>query len=170
MSAAKLKARDVAKSLTPAVNAVLMARVFAESERERVDDIARKVLSEQNYYGRKDYHSGDRITDPKKSWLLDDQSFATYHAKMQAIHLANGFADAAKGFCPALVAEEVERQAEHVLIECAAEFFPGVTVNALLCGTKERRGLECYKHFIDLCIGLVVNSPGYRNPLTGKIV
>ena len=35
----------------------------------------------------------------------------------------------------------------------------------LLCA-----GLDKYRQFIDLVVGLVVNAPGFKNPLTGQEV
>lgn len=93
---------------------------------------------------------------------MDDHSAATYHGRLNAIHLANGFAKAAEGFCPALVAEHTQREAEWALIAAAEEFMPGVTNDRLLCGTKTEGGLETRRKYLDLMIGLVVNSPGYK--------
>lgn len=158
------KAHDIAKALAPQVKVLLMATAVAELERERVDAIARKVLADQNYYGRKPRDQGEqfRVTEPGDTWHMDDGSFASYHAKMQAIHLANGFEDAAKGYCPALVAEHLKIKAEWALIEAAERFFPGCDNSTLLCGTKTLGGLETRKKYLDLLIGLVVNVPGCK--------
>lgn len=152
------------EALKPYVNTLLMAKAYAQLERERVDKIQRKVLAEEVYlmderwleHGRDD----ERITEPDKSHLMCDVDASRYFEKLNAIHLANGFEDAAKGYCPALVAETLERDATHALILSAQEFMPEVTPNGLLC-----LGLEKYHKFVDLLIGLVVNSPGYTSPL-----
>lgn len=160
MTATKNKAKAMAKALTGHVNTLLIAKAMAQVERERVDVIQRRVLNEQNYCG-----DGERITDPKLTYLLDDNDANRYFATMNAIHLEAGFEDAAKGYCPALVAETLETQAEWALISAAEEFFPGVTNDKLLCGTATLGGLETREKYLDLLIGLVVNAPGYK-PIT----
>ncbi len=142
--------------LRPHITKLLVHMAYAQLKREDVDKIQKKVLAEQCYYGRK--HTGEqfRITDPKISYQMDDQSAATYFAKLNAIHLASGYKDAAKGFCPALVAEHDQTKAEWALIDAAHPFF-GVTNDALLCGTKTEDGLKTRQKYLDLLIGLVVN-------------
>jgi hypothetical protein len=156
MEATKKNADKVYKAIRGNVETLLIAKAFAMAERERVDAIERQVLAEQLYYA-----DGERVTDPKKSYRMDETTFAAYYAKVQAIHVKNGYADAANGYCPALVAEDLQRKAEHALIEQVREFFPNVTVNSLLCCAN---GLERYKKFIDLLIGLVVNHPTFKAP------
>lgn len=165
----KQKAERLVRAIRPNVDTLLLAMAFAQLERERVDKIQRKVLAEEVYLmdevhcerGREDR----RITDPRKAWLMCDADAARYYPKLNAIHLANGFADAAKGFCPALVAETLQTEAEWALIKAAEEFFPGVTNDRLLCGTEKRGGLETRQNYLDLLIKLVVNHPGYTSPL-----
>lgn len=167
MTTEKLNPREVSRKLRPFVDTLLLATAYAQLERERVDAIQRKVLEEQNYYGRVDGRQA-RIREPKQSWLMDDDSSERYFAKLNAIHLANGFARAADGYCPALCAESLQTEAEWALILAAEEFFPDCTNDRLLCGTKEQGGLETRQKYLDLMIGLVVNSPGYTSPLKTK--
>jgi hypothetical protein len=95
---------------------------------------------------------------------MDDESFQRFYARMQAIHLANGFEDAKEGNCPALVAEDTQSKAEAALIKAAEEFFPGVTNDRLLCSTVEGNGLKTRKKYLDLLIRMAVNHPGYKAP------
>lgn len=142
--------------LRPHITKLLVRMAYAQLKREEVDKIQKKVLAEQCYYGRKPGGEQFRVTDPEISYQMDDQSAEQYFAKLKAIHLANGYADAEKGFCPALVAEHDQTKAEWALIDAAYPFF-GVTNNALLCGTKEKDGLKTRREYLDLLIGLVVN-------------
>ena len=164
----KPNATEIAASLEPHVNTLLLATAAAQLERERVDKIQRRVLAEGNYYGRRPSCTGPseqfRVTEPADAWHMDKQSAEAYHARLNAIHLAEGFAQAAEGHCPALTAERMQTEAEWALIAAAKEWFPGVTNNRLLCGTKTMGGLECRQKYLDLLVGLVVNSPGYTKP------
>lgn len=155
MEVTKHMARKVAKRLTSNVNALLLARAYAELERERVDEIQRRVLDQMGY----------EKYELRHTFQLPDTVAKEYYERLNAIHLADGFELAAKGYCPALCAESLQREAEWALIDAAREFFPEVTNNGLLCGTKDKGGLELRQEYLDLLVGLVVNQPGYRSPL-----
>lgn len=154
-----------AQALRRHVDNALMARAHAELKREAVDKIERQILSERPYMADQSLTKGppERITDPKLGYLICEPDWTDYHAKVKAIHLANGYTPAAEGKCPALVAENLQRQAEDVLIEAAEEFFPEITKDKLLCMPNS---LEQLQKYIDLLVGLVVNAPGYvkRSP------
>ncbi len=167
----KAKAKAMSQALARHVNNLLLATTLAQIERERVYKIQWRVLQEGIYTGR-DRKDGEqfRVLDPKISYLMDDQSAKLYFARLNAIHLAEGFKKAAEGCCPALTAEHLKIQAEWALLKAAEEFFPGVTNDKLLCGVKGKNGLDTRREYLDLLIGLVVNAPGYKNPLTGKEV
>lgn len=152
-----VNAHDLVKAIKGKVQALLVRMAHAQLERERVDKIQSSELHAQMYYGRLPDGRQIRITNPKESYLMDEDSSQRYFAKLNAIHLANGFADAAKGNCPALTAEYAQTKAEWTLIDAAEEFFPGMTNNRLLCGTKDQGGLETRQKYLDLLIGLVVN-------------
>ena len=152
------------------VDTILIAMSAAKVAREAVNIIQRHVLADQNYYGREHDGRQVRITDPKRTHLLDKQSADAYYARLNAIHLADGFKPAANGHCPALTAEALQVEAENTLIVAAEPYFPGMTNARLLRGSEKRNGVELRRKYLDLLIKLVVNSPGYCNPLTGKAV
>lgn len=100
----------------------------------------------------------ERDTDPDIGYLADLESdvVKAYHARMIEINLADGYACAAEGFCPALRAHSAAMKAEGDVIEAAAEFFPEFKRD--IYGDLRKRAL-------DLLTGLVVTAPGYVNPL-----
>lgn len=149
-----LNPKQVAAALHDSVNAVLIATAFAELERERVDAIQRKIIADMGI-----------TCEPSKMWQMADSTWKEYHRRCQDRHLADGYKDAAQGYCPALVAESLQIDAENALIREALRFFPDCTCDALLCGTKTRGGLETRAEYLRLLIGLVVSAPGYRSPL-----
>jgi hypothetical protein len=168
-TAQKRQLEEMTTELRPHVDTLLMAMALSQLERERVDKIQRAVLAEEVYLMAEEHlHRGRedrRITDPKNAWLMCDDDAARYYPKLNAIHLANGYADAAKGFCPALVAEHDTIRAEWALIEAAQKWYPEIDNDRLLCGTGKGDGLETRRKYIDLLIGMVVNKPGYTSPL-----
>lgn len=150
-------APKVLAAATEPVRTLLLATAYAQVERERVDKIQRKVLDDLGY----------EKLPLKHDYQLPDDVAQKYYKRLNAIHLADGFEDAARGYCPALVAERLQTEAEWALFE-AVEPLTGVNNNAILCGTKKMTGLEARKKYLDLLIGFVVNSPGFKHPLHGK--
>lgn len=158
----KAKARSAAVGLRRDVNNYLLARTYAECKREEVDKIERQVLADDEYFARNFLPKGQRgprfrVTEPKDSWLMEEDDMLRYHKRLCDIHLAAGFADAAKGYCPALVAEGLQTDTEHLLLDAADEYIPGIS--GAKFAEREKR-----QKAIDLIVGLVVNFPGYVPP------
>lgn len=147
-------ARQVAVSLMPHVNAVLMARAHAQLMREKISAMHAEVL---DYLDVRD-DAGQRITDPTKAWHMDDRYSKEVYAEYDKRNREAGY-KLKPGHCPALIAEGLQVTAEHNLVIAASEFFPEVTIDRLLCA-----GLDKYRKFIDLTIRLAVNAPGYKQP------
>lgn len=144
--------RTFARQIETPVNTVLMATAYARTMREKCDKIQRQLL-ESGRYG------GDG--NPKTTYLLPDEASARYFADLDAAYREAGWTDLEPGYCPALIAEDLQRQAERALIESARVAFPDVTVDRLLCAP---RGLEKLREYLDLLIKLVVNRDEYRAP------
>ena len=107
------------------------------------------------YWNRRD---GERITEPKWSWLIDDERESEiYYAECREELVKAGYGHIPVGHCPALIRESVLRDTEKVLVDAACKFFPGMTWDKIVCS-----GLDNLEKFIDLLCGLVVNAPGYK--------
>lgn len=152
-------AQQVLGAAQKPVNTLLLAMTLARAERERVDKIERRVLAEGQYYGWR--HEGEqyRVMEPKDFYHMDNQSAEAYQARLQSIHQAQD-PTLPEGHCPALVAERWQTEAEWALIEAAEPLFD-ITNNQLLCAAG---GLERRQKYLDLLIGMVVNSPGFQPP------
>jgi len=151
----------VAKALTPAVNVVLLATVLHDTLREEIDGYSREVLAAGTYPHE---DTGEPVRDPKDAWLIVDDVWPVYYAKVEAKFRAAGH-DVPPGFCPALMAESDLHKAQALLIESSKPFF-GVTADQLLgCFKNGKTGLDTHREFLDLLIGLVVNHPTYRAPV-----
>lgn len=141
-------ARDVA----PAARAVLMARVFAEMERERVRAYIRPIFDKYGFtYGAEwgDSHAGEPIPDPEHLYLADDEvQVACYFEECDRAHRAHGFTGP-HGHCPALVAENLQRVAEGHMIDFAAELF-GVNFSGVYGEDRKR--------LLDLLIGAALQA------------
>ncbi|HSW45461.1 MAG TPA: hypothetical protein VLM89_07815 [Phycisphaerae bacterium] len=151
----KEQADAMAKALETCVNAVLLAKVYAQVQREKMDGLDRRLLAEIEVI---DQWTGKRITDPKFAWCMTEEQTRPYYDRRNQELRAMGY-DLPADYCPALLAEEVVRVAERNLVVAAEQFFPDLTVDALLS-----LGLDAYHRYIDLLMGLVVSGPDYRKP------
>ena len=160
-------------ALRKSVEAYLLARAMAETLREKVDKIERRILESANYYAAPELASRrkipETIKDPKYAYLLRDDEHVDYLLDVKAELVKAGFEiESIPGesehhyYCPALVAEDLQRKAEQVMIDAMAEMLEYKEEDfhhRLLC-----LGLEKYRKFIDLTCKFVVNSPGFKNP------
>ncbi len=162
-----MKPQDILKKapdLKEAVNALLLAKTYAIAERKRIDAMQRTILQNDVYTIRPEYRregQDPRITDPKVSYLMDDEQFMKYHTLCQDQIVAMGY-NVPKDHCPALIAERIQTEAEHLVIECA-EPLTGLKVNQLLCN-----GMDNYHKYVDLCCKMIVSMPGYVAPQLTK--
>jgi hypothetical protein len=160
---------DITPDIKSGVNAVLMTTALARAERERIDAIERDILSGAVYMADPDLlhrHENPkeyRITEPKEVYLMKASDQKDYFEEWQ-VRIDKLGRKLPKGHCPALIAEDLQRKAEHVLIEAAEPVF-GVTRDMLWCSAN---GLENHRKYIDMLCGMVVNLPDFKNPLTGK--
>ncbi len=111
----------------PLAEAVCMAQAFAECERERVDAYIQPIFDSFNFMigekmgNRLQNDVGERITDPKQLYLCTDETLcAQYYAACDVAHRAHGFTGK-PGYCPALIAEDQLRKAQHALIDAGCK-------------------------------------------------
>ena len=166
-----MKPKAPTADLRAAVRAYLLARTVAEVTRERVNAVYRDILTETPIMADHDKHcDGLPIMGPEKLYLAsDDEAVKRCWAEADRRLRQKGIkpADMEPEYCPALVAESTQRQAEALIVEAGAAMLgEGKGFHGrLLCA-----GLEKYEQFVDLCCKLVVNEPGFRNPLTDQLV
>lgn len=162
------RALKVAEACEPAVNAYLLTRTFAEVKRAEVDAVKLELLTESVYMAPENRRDGrpERITEPRYDWLMSDADFKDYHANVNHIERERGIKpkEMIDDHCPALVAEHLLMKAEWAMLETAWAL---VVPEGPVDGWENLYG-EMRKKFIDLVIKMVVNRPGYKNPLTGK--
>lgn len=89
------------------------------------------------------------IVDPNLSYLMAEEDFALYHAQCKEARALANLKVEQEDQCPLLVAEDMQRKAEHALIE-AMEPVTGLTVHKLLCA-----GMAKYKEYVELNLRLM---------------
>ena len=163
----KTKAESIAYACEAAVDAVLMARAYAEVKRDQVDAIKRDELALCHYYVAEEHAKrrgvGERITEPGLDWLMSEERFSEYIMQIKKVERERGVKpdDMPDDHCPACVAETVRMQAERLLIDTA---WPLVSED----GSERGKGMlygDKRQLFLDLICKMVVNRPGYKNPL-----
>lgn len=154
--------------VTPAVkslvSAYLLARTYAEVQRERVDEIHLAILTECPIL---DDETGEPLLRSKDLYRTDNEALcADFYAEADKRLREAGIKPASMPteFCPALVAEHELVKIERMLIDESGKPL-GVDHNKLLCA---RHGMENWRKWIDLVVGLIVSLPDFKNPLTGK--
>ena len=164
----------ITNGVKSSVNAYLLARTLAECERAKVDTLAHEILKTRIYHADPKFiamgHAGERITDPDKAWMLEAEEHHDYLIDLKKAMQGAGYTIKSipgepeySYNCPALTAESMQRDAEHLIIDTMAEMLGESEElgHNLICA-----GMDKYHQFIDLAVKMVVNMPGFKNPLT----
>jgi len=182
-----IKKNGPPQELISCVNAFLMARTLATLETEKVDAIKLNIITTADYWPDKadcEKYGDDYapIKDIKHSYRMRDDEFISYISDVRkALENAGYEIKDIPGegyhsyFCPALTKQHLQTECEWLLIEAGARMIgyenPKDMNGELLCLTSNgKSGIENRRAFIDLLCGLVINWPGYKNPLTGEEV
>lgn len=103
--------------------AVCQAQAFAKCERERVFSYTLPIFRRYSFRvnPKFSHRYGEMVERPADLYLTDEEEKTTaYYAECNSAHREHGFTGP-DGHCPALVAEGLQRTAEHVLIESGCE-------------------------------------------------
>lgn len=109
-------------ALKQAVKALLLATAYTDAVRPRVLAYQTEILLAGKFpYDPTVLLDGETpppfITDPAQAWLMSDEDFAIYAAQLDEAKVKAGFENLAPGYCPLLVAENLQMQAEHCLFD-----------------------------------------------------
>jgi hypothetical protein len=149
-----------------AVDAYLLAVVYAETMREKVNAVYHDILTEYPVYNDRRAPSdrscsdGAQILDPDQLYMSSDDDlvkkiYAEGNKRLRAAGIKpDSMSD---DHCPALVAHHLQIQAENALIEVSGKAV-GVTLEKLSL-------LEHRRKWIELVVGLVTSLPSFKNPL-----
>ena len=144
-----------------AVNAYLMAKAYAMTMRERVDEVQRAILAECPLDTAPEFiergRPDEKITDPKHTYLATEVHFRDYQDECNHRLRKLGIKpdDMPDEHCPALIAEHLQVQAEWLLLEYGWNAMGGEK------GGWENLWGEDRKKFLDLLCKIVMNHPKY---------
>ena len=150
----QLTQKDVTDDVKSAVNTYLVARAYAETMRDQVDTIDREILVKYPLYDGR-HNKGRQILEGKDVYLcIEKENIKFYYAEADQRLKELGIKPEAMDLdhCPALVAEDIQRNASGILIRAAVEMLdlddkPEAFRNNLLC-----LGMKKYREFIDLVV------------------
>jgi len=172
LTSKKFRALCGSQAWRSAVTAYLLQRTRAEVMRKHVDAVHREILEECPIYADIDHDggapNGKQILRSKDLYLCSDEALCEdfYNEadhRLRACGLKPETME--RDFCPALVEERKRIETEWFLINEVAGPTFGVDNDGLLS-----IGLEKRQQFIDLIVGAVVNTPGFKHPLTNEAV
>jgi len=142
-----------------AVAAYLVARAKAEVLREAVDAVFAEILAEREIYPAEEWRKcGDvgRILDHDRLSWSELHDFNAVIAEASCIERERGIkpADMEEQYCPALVAEHAQLEAEWAILKAGFAMIGSPADDwKRLYGDKRAQ-------FLDLVVRLVVNEPG----------
>lgn len=108
-----------------------------------------RILNAGQFRVREEYAGGldgDRITNPKSAYLMNESDFANYLAKCEEARIAAGLAVKKSGNCPLLESEETLRQAERELLDALTP------VTHLKASDYGLLGMDKYRECVDLSL------------------
>jgi hypothetical protein len=148
----------ITKEMKDAARLVLMSMAYTETIKTIVMNYRQKVLADMQprvdpQWGKGKLGLEDRgtITDPDDMYLAGDKIMDEYDRKCRIERDKAGLKVEKDEYCPLLVAEDLQRKAEHAMV-AALQPLTGVTLELLLCSTD---GLENLKKYLDLTLRLI---------------
>jgi hypothetical protein len=138
----------ITQDMKQAAKNVFMAMAFTQTIKPIVEGYQHKILNEMQF---KDKYTGDIITNPFNDYLMSADDFNTYLRMCNYERIKAGLKVKSAEYCPLLVAEDLQRQAERVFVE-TMEPITHLTADKVLCS---KDGLANYKKLIDLSLRLL---------------
>jgi len=155
MSDIKQKQFKPTKAMIEAAQMVFTTMAMVQTVKPIVRGYQKKVLAEHQFIGGHDETDLHVILDPKESWLLNDNDFKVYLDETNEEREKVGLKVDNPEHCPLLVAEHMQIQAEHLLIDSME---PVTKLKA-----EDIYNLDHYKRMVDITLRLLV--PFVKNPL-----
>ena len=160
-----LTVKDITPAMRSSVKAYLLSRAYAKTMRAAVDKVHREILTECPIY--RDKHTGRRGPGGAQIFKSSDLYLCSNDNICQDFYNEADYRlrkaglkpdDMLKDYCPALVAEHLQMDAEHLVIESTAEMLGEEDfLHRLLCN-----GMDKYHKFINLVTGMIVNMPNFE--------
>lgn len=137
------------RNVLRAVENVLMAQAYRETVEEIVKPQQKEVLQKHQFKIADEWTDKGRepgiLTNPNHLELISDEDFKIYEKEMHEFYLNEGF-NVKYGYCPLLMAENIERDAIKAMID-VFEPYTGISHFGLLCA-----GLDKFNYFVNITL------------------
>lgn len=131
-----------------ACKSTLMAIAYTQTVRPIVEGYQKKNLEIIKPLD----DEGKLITDLKHTYRMNDKDFNDYLDFCHEDAIKNGFEVKERGYCPLLIAENLERQSKRLLIDVMKDHtgLEGLDADKLICS-----GLDNYNKAVELTLNLL---------------
>lgn len=154
-----MKKPQITEELRTAVKMVLNAKAYADTIRPTIEKIQQTILDAFQFpvdpkYRKEGKHIPEIVTRNFDNYLMSEADAKAYTDLLHEEYKKAGF-DVEYGYCPLLIAENLEREAKREMVRASAYIAKdhGITdINQLLYGK-----LELLYKYHNLIIGLVVS-------------
>ncbi len=149
-----MKKFEPSAAMVAAAEAVFMTMALVQNIRPVVMKYQSDILAAGQWHIREAFIArlaDEVILDPAQAYLMSETDFANYDRQCKVARDKAGLVVEHPDQCPLLVAEELQRLAERVLIDVMIDVAK-ITHEQLL---SSRDGLKSYRKYIDLTLGLL---------------
>lgn len=152
---------NITNEMKQAAKTVFMAMAFTQTIRPIVEEYQKRIIQEIKPIVADEFKQigFTTITESKDSYLMNETDFKTYLTRCNEERIKAKLHVDNVEFCPLLVAEDLQRQADRTFID-VMEPITHLTTDKVLCSNN---GLANYKKLIDLSLRLV--APYVQNKI-----
>lgn len=140
----------ITNKMKEAAHTVFMAMAYTKTVRPIVEGYQKRIIEEIHPVVAVDFQrmGFSTITDPKDSYLMNENDFKVYLDRSHEEAIKAGF-KVEHDYCPLLIAEDLQCQAEHAFIKA---MYP---ITHLKVDDVLIAGLDKYHKLIDLSLRLL---------------
>lgn len=139
----------ITQDMITAAENVFTAMAFVETIRPIVEGYQKEILAKYQFRVAPEFKRHEKnkvILDPKDTYLMADNDFKVFLAECHEARQAAKLHVEKEEFCPLLVAEGLQRKAEHVLVD---------TMEVLTGLAADKLTFPHYRKYIDIALRLL---------------
>jgi hypothetical protein len=145
--------KHITQDMIKAAETLFLAMAYTQTIRPIVEGYQKRIIAEikPEVCEKFSEFATITITEAKDTYLMNDNDFQVYLKRCAEEAHKAGFKIPNDDYCPLLIAESLERDAEHALIKAMLPI-THITKDMVLCSEN---GLANYKKLIDLSLQLL---------------
>jgi hypothetical protein len=153
--------------LIKAAETVFLAMTYTESIRPSVEKIQQDLVDfwkmevSPKWRDSRGLPEGNIIDTPNHVYLASDEDARLYYLDLDDAYKKAGYKDLKAGYCPLLIAESLQREAERLLVE-SSKYIHKMDADDVICS-----GMKNYKQLIELTLKLCAPFVSVENVMQG---